>query len=349
MRDLAGAVFGASVAIFLSAALPARAAVPPQAVAIVLPEGRCEMRAVPGDAVPALRARLEQARLEAAGLGYRLAADAAAARFAGAREAVPAFGAWAYDWVQSYITAYRIAGRMVASVAATVRGERATLTDGLVDQMSEPMRRAFEERVLSQGASEVSLRADLALAAALVEAGWNAALLEAVAPLRAGPAADAATGGPVLRIDIAGAARVPVALEAEGGAAAVPGGDPASLFFHSIRPIAARVSAIMLRATEAGSVVAAVGALGYRLGGVPGLAAGAAGGVGVYWGIDFALNRADAALNREDFEAQALDVIARAEAAIAGAVRQQVLDDLGARLVRLVGAGGCEPGAGGAP
>ena len=49
---------------------------------------------------------------------------------------------------------------------------------------------------------------------------------------------------------------------------------------------------------SATGTVATVGAVGYRFGGVPGLAAGTLGGVGAYWGIDFAFNRADAALAR---------------------------------------------------
>ena len=332
----------------LLAALPARAA--DQVVAVMVPGGACELRQVPAQALAALTAELELARQDAAGLAQRLAEDAAAAHYAGAREAVPAFGAWAYDWVQSYITAYRIAGRMVASAAAALRGDAAGLADGVVEQMAEPMRRAFVERVLSRAAPAESLRRDLEMAATLVEAGWDRSLDAALARLRAHPLA-AAEGAAPLRLDQAASARAAaVTLRGTGGAPGAgtggdaPGGDPASLFFHSLRPVAARVSAVMLRATEAGSLVATVGAVGYRFGGMPGLAAGTVGGVGAYWGIDWAFNRADAALNREDFEAQSLGVIARAEAAVAEEARREVLAALDARVARLAVRGGC-PGA----
>jgi len=147
----------------LLAALPARAA--DQVVAVMVPGGACELRQVPAQALAALTAELELARQDAAGLAQRLAEDAAAAHYAGAREAVPAFGAWAYDWVQSYITAYRIAGRMVASAAAALRGDAAGLADGVVEQMAEPMRRAFVERVLSRAAPADGRRRELRLTA----------------------------------------------------------------------------------------------------------------------------------------------------------------------------------------
>ena len=118
----------------------------------------------------------------------------------------------------------------------------------------------------------------------------------------------------------------------DGSAAAAPVAPSAPAHVH-----------IPQRSTRRG-LFAALGSMA-----LAGMAAGAVGGVGVYWGIDFALNRADAALNREDFEAQALDVIARTETAIAEAVRRQVQDDLGARLVRLVGGGGCGVAARAAP
>ena len=321
---------------------PARAADP--IVAIMLPGGICELRQVPPQALAELNLQLEQARQDAAGLAQRLAVDAASARYAGAREAVPGFGAWAYDWVQSYVTAYRIAGRMVTSAAAALRGDQKSMADGVVEQMAEPMRRAFVERVLARAAPPETMRRDLEMAAALVEGNWNRALAGALAPLRAFPEAPPATTA-TLRLDPEAAGRAArVTLHAVGDgttANASPGSDPASLFFHSLRPLAARVSALMLRATEAGSIVATVGAVGYRFGGVPGLAAGTLGGVGAYWGIDFAFNRADAALNREDFEAQSLGVIARAEFAVAEEARREVLTALDARVARLAARGGC--------
>lgn len=337
-------VLAVSLALLACILVPAAARAADPVVAIMLPGGTCELRQVPAQALVDLNLQLDKARQAAADLAQRLAVDAASAHYAGAREVVPGFGAWAYDWVQSYVTAYRIVGRMVTSAAASLRGDPKGLADGVVEQMAEPMRRAFVERVMARAAPPETLRRDLEMAAALVEAGWTDALAGALAPLRAFPEAPAASTA-ALRLDPEAAGRVAlVTLRAQAGGTASdasPGSDPASLFFHSLRPLSARVSAMMLRATEAGSIVATVAAVGYRFGGVAGLAAGAVGGVGAYWGIDWAFNRADAALNREDFEAQSLLVISRAEAAMAEEARREVLTALDARVARLAVRGGC--------
>lgn len=107
------------------------------------------------------------------------------------------------------------------------------------------------------------------------------------------------------------------------------------IFMRSMRPMAARLGAAAVRASEAGSVIASAGVFGYAIAGVPGVAIGAVGGVGVSWAIDWGLNRIDAALNRSAFEAQALLALEAAErrvtqrgAAMAGAALDQRLGAL---------------------
>lgn len=308
-------------------------------LALVLPDGRCEARAATDAAVADAVAAIDRARDEAAAMMERLAADAVSARFAAARERVPAFGAWAYDWVHSYITSFRMLGALVREVAEQTADGAVPTGERIVDRMSEPMRQAFRDRVLAPEAIAPGLAEDLANAAAMVETFWLKSIEDAVEPLRALPVAQGGASMP--RLDLAalttGAAGAMTPGEALGGMAggAQPGGDPASVFLHSMRPMAARLSAVAVRASEAGPLLAAGGAFGYALGGAPGLAVGAAGGIGVYWAIDWGLNRVDAALNRADFEAQALAVVARAEAAIVAEMREATVQAFATRLPSL--------------
>jgi hypothetical protein len=72
------------------------------------------------------------------------------------------------------------------------------------------------------------------------------------------------------------------------------------------------------------------------------VALGLAGGIGLSWGVDWALNRVDAALNREAFEAQALEAIGRAEQRLAAQGGAAVAAALAARRAALLPAAtGC--------
>lgn len=288
------------------------------AVAVAERDGRCTLRAVD----PARLARVEAALAEEAaalkGMATRLMEDAAAARLAEAREQVPAFGAWAYDWVQSYITSYRILGRLLRGVASSVQdaGEGAAMAERVTEEMAQPIREEFRRRVLSADLP-AALAADLAHVATVLDDAWQAALQQAGAELSAAPStADVAA---VLRLDLAAAAQPfgpALAALAPQDALAIVAGEPAdtaSIFARSMRPMAARLGAAVVRASEVGSIVTAAGAFGYAIAGSPGVALGAVSGVGLSWAIDWGLNRVDAALNRAEFEAQALAAIEAAE------------------------------------
>ena len=290
-------------------------------VAVLAPGGACLLRDAPDGALAGLEASLreEMARLEATAL--RLLADAAATRLAAARERVPAFGDWAYDWVQSYVTAYRVllmaAKGLVVGVA---EGGAESLTDRITEAMALPVRDAFRHRVLDPALPPEVMEADLRRAGAVVAEAWRTALDAAAAQAEAWP--PAALPHPtrdVAALDLAAAA---MPFDAELAALPVPdavaliveeGADAGSVFLRSMRPMAARLGAVAVRVSEAGSIVATGGAFGYALAGVPGVAVGAAGGIGLSWGIDWLFNRVDAAFNRRAFEAQALAAIGRAE------------------------------------
>jgi hypothetical protein len=322
-------------------------------VAVVTPQGACLLREAPDGALPALVAALaeESARLEAT--AQRLLADAAAMRLAPARERVPAFGDWAYDWVQSYVTAYRVllmaAKGLVVSVA---EGGAESLTDRITEAMASPVRDAFRDRVLDPALPPAVVAADLRHAGAVVEEAWRAALAAAAARAEAWPPARGAVAAEVLDLGAAGrpfdaelAALVPpdpVALIVEEGA------DAGMVFMRSMRPMAARLGAVAVRVSEAGSIVATGGAFGYALAGVPGVAVGAAGGIGLSWGIDWLFNRVDAAFNRRAFEAQALAAIDRAEQRLAMQGAQAIAGLLAARGAAMRGAA-MRPGQRGCP
>lgn len=324
----------------------------PRAVALVLPDGRCLLRAVTVETLAAARAGFARAAEDSAALMGRIAADAAAARFAAAREGVPAFSGWAFDWVQSYINSFRMLGAMLRGVADSAAGGDIVEADDLVQRMAEPMRRAFHQRVLAPAGMAEGLATDATNAAGLVELFWRRGLLDAVRPII--EAVPVTATPPALRLDLAVAvnglaAEIATAVTgAAPGAGAEPGSDPTSVFVHSMRPMAARLSAVAVRASEAGSLLAAGGAAGFAIGGAPGLVIGTASGVGLYWAIDWGLNRVDAALNRSDFEARAMQAISRAETAYIAALHTATLTAVAARRPAIAaGVTGCPPASGG--
>jgi uncharacterized protein YukE len=317
-----------------------------QLVAIRHHDGRCDVRQLSPEALSALQARLEGARQDLSALAHRLASDAAGAQLAPAREGVPAFSAWAYSWVQSYVSALEMIGSLAASLVEVLRAGEGAGAGGSLERMAEPMRRAFEARVLRRDDVFAALRADLTVAGALIDLRWRAAIDDGAAVLATAPVA-VAEGAPP-RLDLVALAApvaaevVAVAFAPESTASAAPGADPASVVLHSMRPLAARIGALGLRMTEIGSLLAAGSVLGFGVGGWLGLAIGGLGAVAVYWILDWLFSRVDAALNQEDFEAQALAAIDATERAAADRMRDATRDVLGRRLGELMAEQGCQ-------
>jgi hypothetical protein len=319
--------------LLLAFASPLRA----EAIAVVLPAGgACRVHAAPPGTHAAEVAALEAEAARIGAFAARLLADAAAMRLGPAREGVPGFGDWAYGWVQSYVTSYRILWRGVSELARSVAAEgEVPLAARIAEEMSEPIRAEFRTRVLAPALDGGSFAADLAHVGAAVDAAWRAALEASAARMSAlpdvvGPADQrldlALAGRPVAPGILASAPADPMALLAEDGA------DGGTVFLRSMRPMAARLGAVVVRLSEAGSLVAAGGGLGFAVAGVPGTLVGVTGGIGASWAIDWLLNRLDASLNRTAFEAQAIEAIARAErhlaegsaATVAAALRQRL-------------------------
>jgi hypothetical protein len=329
------------VALLVLGAAPSRA----ETIAIVIPGGACRIHAAPYGTHAAELAALDQESTRLAGFAARLLADAAAMRLAPAREGVPGFGDWAYGWVQSYVTSYRILLRGITSLARSVSAEDETpLANRIAEEMAEPIREEFRARVLAPVLSDGGFAADLAHVAAAVDAAWDAALAASAArlsafPPGAGAASHAldlpASARPSMAVILAAAPGDPLALLAEDGA------DGGTVFLRSMRPMAARLGAVAVRVSEAGSLVAAGGGLGFAVGGVPGTLIGLSGGIGASWAIDWLLNRIDASLNRASFEAQALEAIARAERHLADSATALVTATLQRRLLAIASGEPC--------
>jgi len=227
-------------------------------------------------------------RLQA--LGHRMLEDSVALRFGEARMRVPAFGSWAYDWTQSYVTSYRIIGRAIAQFGhAAGQGMALPPAEALAYDLAAPVRQAFAEIVTRPSLGDGVFTADMAHLAATLAA-------------EAGQPARAAALEQALRLEPAGRLA-----EAAG---------TATIFMRSMRPLAARLGTLVLRIGEAGSVVAFGSYFGYSAIGTPGVLVGALGGMGLAWGVDWIINRLDASLNRPAFEAQALLAIDMAQAGV---------------------------------
>lgn len=332
--------------VFVALALFLGAAAQAETLAVVAPSGACTLRAAPQGTHAAERAALAAEAAQLGAFATRLLADAAAMRLAPAREGVPGFGDWAYGWVQSYITSYRILARAVTGLVHSVTETEGPLGTHLAEEMAAPMRAEFRSRVLDPALGDGGIAADLAHVGAALDAAWATALAASAARLALLPPARA-EARPTHRLDLAAASR-PVAPDLAAGAPADPlaliaeeGTEPGTVFVRSMRPLAARLGAVVVRASEAGSFIAAGGAFGFAMAGLPGSAVGVAGGVGTSWAIDWLINRVDSSLNRAAFEAQALEAIARAERRLAAGTAALAAAALAARIEALAMDGDC--------
>lgn len=316
-----------------------------ETLAVISPDGACTLHAAPDGTARQVADDLTRGAEDIRGMGGRLLADAAAMRLAPARERVPGFGDWAYGWVQSYVTSYRVLMRGAVGLADAVAG-RGEVPDPawIAEEMAAPIRQEFRSRVLAPAMEEGGFGADLAHIGAAMDAEWARALAASARALRALPAAGTTT--PVATLDLAAASQ-PLAPALVASAPDDPmtviaeeGADSGMVFMRSLRPMAARLGAVAVRVSEAGSLIATGGAFGYALAGLPGTVFGLATGVGASWGIDWLFNKLDATLNRSAFEAQALEAIGNAERRLVAEADRAIATALQARLDALTGAAG---------
>ncbi len=321
-----------------------------EVIALRGPDGHCLLRQAPEGTHAQALAVLAQEAQSLEQYAARLGADAAAMRLAAAREQVPRFGDWAYGWVQSYVTSYRVLARGVVELARSAAGEEgesgASLSARLTEEMAGPIREEFRRTVLEPVTRDGGLAADMTHLGRLLDVAWGRAVESQGVALAALPAARRSDGA--LWLDLSTAAR-PLAPLLAAALPADPvsllmaeGADTSTVFLRSMRPMAARLGAVLVRVSEAGSIVATGGAFGYALGGMPGTVAGVAGGVGISWAFDWLFNRVDAALNKGAFEAQALEAIARAERRVAEGAAEAARAALASRVAALSAPGDCK-------
>lgn len=229
--------------------------------------------------------------------------DSADQRFGVARLRVPGFSDWAYDWVQSYLTSYRILAQALrgAGEAAVTPGRLPTV-DEFAHRLAGPIREQFDEQVTGPAMEGGGLAADLAHIAAVLEEEHRMLLAELAATI---PGARAL---PPLTPEII------AAVPHDADTLFHPVVDTETVFLRSVRPLASRLGVLAVRVSEAGSIVTTAGVFGYALAGTPGVVVGVAGGIGLSWGLDWIINHVDAAINRDAFEANAMTAIATAEA-----------------------------------
>ncbi len=333
--------YGLALILLLLGATAARA----ETLAVATADGVCTLHAAPdGTARQALDALADDAATIRA-MAARLLADAAAMRLAPARERVPRFGDWAYGWVQSYVTSYRVLARGAVGLADAMAG-RGEVPDParIAEEMAAPIRHEFRVRVLAPATEDGGFAADLAHIGAVADAEWARALAAATRSLRALPAGSGQPGvvlnlgvsaPPLAAALVAAVPDDPMAMTADEGA------DSGMVFMRSLRPMAARLGAVAVRVSEAGSLVATGGAFGYALAGLPGTVVGLASGIGASWGIDWLFNKLDATLNRSAFEAQALEAIGNAERRLAAEAGRAVATVLQARVEALASGAAC--------
>lgn len=236
----------------------------------------------------------------------------ASSRFAAAREKVPAFGDWTFDWFQSYVLSYRVLGRLFGAFHRFfTEGWPDDIAQAFLDDVAAPVRLAFQENMRQAGVDIAHHMDDLRLISAAIEQEWQKRVTALRSELRGLPM----VSGPATMVmdlrgnDIGvGSALFAAAPKTMNQFFEINEAD-AALVFRTMRPIIPRLGAFILRATEFGGLIFTLGLVGFAISGLPGFIVGAAIAVLVYWTIDWIFNRTDAYLNQAEFERLALETI----------------------------------------
>jgi len=233
---------------------------------------------------------------------------------------VSAYADWAYGWTSSYVASYQIIYRAFQGAWAHVMSDRpGGILAAMTNEAADVVRAQFREIVVRPERTQVTLDREWRQARDLVDSELQRVRQAQDVALRDLPARSAA--GPAARAAPPRESGLGAVLEAE-----TP--DIDAVLLRSTRPMATRVGILVLRLTEVGSVAALVGSLGVSLGPLSGVAVGIVVGVGVAWGLDYLINRLDAALHRTEFEQHGLTLVA----ALENDTRSLMLADLAERI-----------------
>lgn len=268
----------------------AEAQAPPPAPAVT-PAAGGELLARQRAALAADRERLHRMTAQAVD-------TAVTVEFGAMRLRAPAYAAWSYGWVQSYVTSYHIVGRGLAgAIDHLMAGREGSLWSAVTAEAASVVREQFRDMVVQPETTQRALDDEWSRIAAMVDHEF--AGIE-----RRQESALAALG---IRLEGVADRRPRPAHSTDGLSTETPDIDTALL--RSARPMAARAGILVLRLTEIGSVAAIVGSLGISLGPFSGVVVGLVGGIGVVWGLDYVINAIDAALHRDELEAHAIAVV----------------------------------------
>lgn len=282
--------------------------------------------------ITADRAHVEQIVRRLLGTGVSLA-------FGEARERVPAYGDWAYGWVESYVTSYELVLRsLVAGMQAGAAPWDPTVRDAVVTEAQRFVFGRFDQIVIRPSQLPQRLQSEWESATHLAETEWQRArgrVRAAAERFLATHCGGPAPGAPPAAAD-GGApapAEEPILHAADGSPIAAIGpigaiyrldhaGSAETIFLRSTRPFGARLAIMAARLTEAGSAIAASSIFG--IGGLSGPITGFVGAIATVWTIDWAINRGDELLNRAAMEEELRGLI--------GDIEREMLDGMSSEL-----------------
>lgn len=324
----------AAIVVLLLAVMPAAPAAAGTAPCRPPPEALAEFVRTESGRIAADRAHVEQTVRRLLGTGVSLA-------FGEARERVPAYGDWAYGWVESYVTSYELLLRsLFAGVQAGVVPWDPAVRDAVVTEAQRFVFGRFDQIVIRPAQLPDRLQSEWEAATQLAETEWQRARR------RVRAAADrflaAHCGGSDARRpamadraapDSADDPAAPVLHAADGSPVAAIGpigaiyrldhaGSAETIFLRSTRPFGARLAIMAARLTEAGSALAAGSIFG--IGGLSGPITGFVGAIATVWTIDWAINRGDELLNRAGMEEELRGLI--------GEIEREMLDGMSSEL-----------------
>jgi hypothetical protein len=307
------------VAMMMPGAAPARAAAPaPGAVRLLwtAPAGGTFSVDVPaGDLAAFLDARevaldAEQARLAAIGSGTLESEISGTLTELMVR--VPAYVDWVYDWIDGYITAFRVIGRGGHAWFASGEGGTAGLVPSVAEAVHEVSAEQLDKLIVAPVDPAARMQKAFSRVGSILADEWGRVLardrsrwldlLRANARTARSAAAASEGIGIFCTTDPPAAQTLP--FDAARLATASATGQDAFYFWRITRPFATRLGALATRL--------AIGTASLTGGSVVGLGSTTTAGTalsflatsGVVWTIDYGLNELDALLHRDLLTAQ---------------------------------------------
>lgn len=289
-----------------------------------------EFRRAEAGRISADRLRVEQLVRRTLGTGVSLS-------FGEVRQRVPAYGDWAYGWVESYVTSYELVIRgLLAGVQAGAAPWDPEVRAAIAGAARRFVFNRFDQLVVRPARLPERLHEEWAAATSLAESEWGVARARSRAavarflgehcPEVPGPATADGDGGPSLRTasgrPLASAGTIEGIYRLDGA------GDAETIFLRSTRPFGARLAIMLARLTEAGSAIAVGGIFG--IGGLTGPISGFVGVLATVWTLDWAINRGDELIHRASMEQELQGLVGDIEQEMLRGMETLFAESLGA-------------------